>query len=193
MMWVRWVALFTTLIASVACAQVVEYDFDDGDIAAREPVKGEWVARDGAYLQRDVSDPSYRYSLAPDAWSEGVIEAGVTPLQVNHISNVGASFGLVVKYRDAEHWYAVRFGSYGGVSLRIVAEDNEVIKLGSLQPQPGATRHPKVILRNGYLAIVLDGGVMGIFRDPFEGEPGRPGLFTETECAFDNVRIERLK
>ncbi len=34
---------------------------------------------------------------------------------------------------------------------------------------------------------------MGIFRDPFEGEAGRPGLFTETECAFDNVRIERIE
>jgi hypothetical protein len=157
--------LLAALSASAACAQVVEYDFDDGDIAAWEPVKGEWVARDGAYVQRDVSDPSYRYSLAPDAWREGVIEADATPLQVNHISNVGASFGLVVKYRDAEHWYAARFGSYGGVSF----------------------------LRNGYLAVVLDGGVMGIFRDPFEGEAGRPGLFTETECAFDNVRIERIE
>ena len=193
MMCVRWAALFAALSASLACAQVVEYDFDDGDIAAWESVKGEWVARDGAYVQRDVSDPSYRYSLAPDAWSEGVIEIDATPLQVNHISNVGASFGLVVKYLDAERWCAVRFGSYGGVSLRIMAEDSEVIKLGSLLPQPDVTYHPKVILRGGYLAVVFDGGVMGIFRDPFAGEAGRPGLFTETECAFDNVRIERLK
>ena len=193
MMCVRWIALFAALSASLACAQVVEYDFDDGDIAAWEPVEGEWVARDGAYVQHDVSDPGYRYSLAPDAWSQGVIEVDATPLQVNHISNVGASFGLVVKYRDAEHWYAARFGSYGGVSLRVVAEASEVIKIGSLQPQPGVTHHAKVILRNGYLAVILDGGVMGIFRDPFEGEADRPGLFTETECAFDNVRIERLK
>lgn len=193
MMCVRWVALFAALSASLACAQVVEYDFDDGDITAWEPVKGEWVAQDGAYVQRDVSDPGYRFSLAPDAWHEGVIEADATPLQVNRNHNVGATFGLVVKYRDAEHWYAVRFGSYGGVNLRIVAEDSEVISVGSLRPEPGVTRHAKVILRGGYLAIILDGGVMGIFRDPFAGEAGRPGLFTETECAFDNARIERLK
>ncbi len=135
MMWVRWAALFATLIASIACAQVVEYDFDDGDVAAWEPVKGEWVAQDGAYVQRDVSDPGYRFSLAPDTLHEGVIEADATPLQVNHISNVGASFGLMIKYLDAKRWYAARFGSYGGVSLRIVAEDSEVVKLGSLQPR----------------------------------------------------------
>jgi len=189
----RWLTLTVALSASLACAQVVEYDFDDGDITAWEAVKGEWVARDGAYVQSDASDASYKYSLAPDAWHEGVIEADATPLQVNHSGNVGASFGLMVKYRDADHWYALRFGSYGGVSLRIVAEASEVIGIGSLQPEPGVTRHAKVILRNGYLAVVLDGGVMGIFRDPFEGEAGRPGLFTETECAFDNVRVERLK
>lgn len=190
---VRWLTPIVALTASVACAQVTEYDFTDGGLEPWQPVVGEWSVREGALYQADASSPEYRYILAPDAWQEGSIETEATPLTVNRNGNVGASFGFMVKHIDANRWCAMRWGSYGGISLLIRDVEGQTVKLGQLQSVPGETRRVKMLLRGGYLAVVFDGIVQSILQDPFAGEPGRPGLFTETECRFDNVRIERIR
>jgi len=170
-----------------ATAQV--FDFEAG-ADGWEPISGQWAVEDGRYVQSDASTPAYRMSLVGEPWEQGRIEADATPLTDNHNGNVGASFGLVAKHVDDKHWCAARFGSYGRCSLRIQGSEVGVVDLGTCLPDPGTTYHPSVILRGGLVAIALDGVIMGIFHDPFPGQAGRPGLFTETECAFDNVRIE---
>ncbi len=181
------------LCAVSSCAQVIEHNFDDGDVSAWEPINGEWAAHEGTYLQSDASTPAYKYSVTGEPWSEGAIEADAVALEVNKHGNVGATFGLMVKLIDEETWCAARFGSYGGCSLRVVGTpEPRGVKLGSFQPELGKTYHPKVVLRNGLLALALDGLVIAILEDPFAGQAGRPGLFTETRCEFDNVRIERF-
>lgn len=188
-------ALLTLTLCAAQCpAQANEHDFDDGDVSAWEPVAGEWQAEDGAYLQADASSPAYRYSLTGEPSTQGSIEADAVALEHNENGGVGASFGLMVKFIDAETWCAARFGSYGGCSLRVLGTaEPRGVRLGQLQPEVGRSYHPKVILRNGLLAVILDGTVLAILEDPFAGQAGRPGLFTETRCRFDNVRIERTK
>jgi len=182
------------MCAGACCAQVVEHDFDDGDVSAWEPIVGEWRAQDGRYLQSDASTPAYRYSVTGEPWAEGTIEADAVALEYNRNGNVGASFGLMVKFIDNETWCAARFGSYGGCSLRVVGTpEPRGVKLGSFQPELGRSYHPKVILRNGLLALALDGVVIAILEHPLPDQAGRPGLFTETRCTFDNVRIDRVK
>jgi hypothetical protein len=186
--------MMMTLCAAECQAQVAEHHFDDADLSAWEPAAGEWQAEDGAYLQSDASSPAYRYSVTGEPWTEGSIEADAVALEFNENGGVGASFGLMVKLIDAETWCAARFGSYGGCSLRVLGTaEPRGVRLGHLQPEVGRTYHPKVILRNGLLAVILDGTVLAILEDPFAGQAGRPGLFTETRCRFDNVRIERTE
>ena len=182
------------LLCTVLCrTEAGEHSFDDGDVSAWEPITGEWSADEGTYLQSDASTPAYKYSVTGEPWNGGTIEADAVALEVNKHGNVGATFGLMVKLIDEETWCAARFGSYGGCSLRVVGTpEPRGVKLGSFQPELGKTYHPKVILRNGLLALALDGLVIAILEDPFADQPGRPGLFTETRCEFDNVRIERF-
>lgn len=183
------VALTALWLGAAAPSQMLQA----ADLTSWQPGAGEWSVRDGALYQADASSPAYRFILAPEPWHEGAIEVDATPLTTNRNGNVGASFGLMIKHVDEGRWYALRCGSYGAVSLRITGDRDEVVKLGALASVPNETHHPKAILRGGLLAVMLDGVVLGIFRDPFAGEAGRPGLFTETECEFDNVRIERTR
>ncbi len=189
----RWVLVGLVLSTCSACAQFTQYRFEDGTLGAWRPLAGEWSVRDGGLLQSDASSPAYRHILAPDPWIEGTIEAKATPLVANRNGNVGASFGLVAKYLDDGRWCAVRYGSYGGLSLLVHGPEPQIVKLGSLAPVPGEARHAKVILRAGYLAIALDDVVLAIVHDPFADQPGRPGLFTETACRFDHVCLERIR
>lgn len=171
-------------------AEVIEEDFDAG--AERwEAVRGEWTVEDGMYVQTDASSPDYRLSVFDTPLDEGAIEAVATPLERNDHGNVGTTFGLVVKYVDDDRWCAARFGSYGSCSLLIRRPgDNGRISLGSFHPEPGRSYHARVLLRNDMLAITHDGLVVAILDDPFPDQAGRPGLFTETRCRFDDVRIE---
>jgi len=126
-------------------------------------------------------------------WQEGTIEANATALQYNKNGNVGASFGIMVKYLDEKNWCAARFGSYNACSLLVVAPEGQVLRLGHFEPEVGRPYHPKVILRNGLIALIVDGTAIAILEDPFPDQTGRPGLFTETHCSFDNVKINRTQ
>jgi len=182
------------LLCTVLCrTEAGEHSFDDGDVSRWKPIVGQWQADDGGYLQHDASSHEYKYSVVEQPWTEGAIEADAVALEVNKHGNVGATFGLMVKFIDSDTWCAARFGSYGGCSLRVVGTpEPRGVKIGSFQPELGKTYHPKVILRKGLLALALDGLVIAILEDPFADQAGRPGLFTETRCDFDNVRIERF-
>ncbi len=181
-------------LAAVAQAQVIEQTFDAGTAERWEALLGEWRVEDGAYVQADASSPAYRFSVFDTPWREGSIEATATPLVRNHNGNVGASFGLIVKHIDEDTWCAMRFGSYGSCSLLIRGPDRkDRISLGGFRPEPGQSYRARIILRNGMIAVVRDGLVIAILDDPFPDEAGRPGLFTETRCAFDDVRIERTE
>jgi hypothetical protein len=172
-----------------ATAETIEETFDD---AARwNPIEGDWRVEDGAYVQSDASSPAYRYSIFDTALREGTIEATATPLERNYNGNVGASLGLMVKYLADDRWCAARFGSYGVLSLLIRdAGDKGRISLGHFRPEPGRSYRVRVLVRNGMLAIVREGLVVAILSDPFADEAGRPGLFTETRCRFDDFSIE---
>ena len=114
------------LLVCAATAQAQDFDFEAG-AEGWEPVTGQWAVEGGRYLQTDASTPAYRMSLVGEPWEQGSIEADATPLSENHNGNVGASFGLVVKHVDGEHWCAARFGSYGRCSLRIVGAEVGVL------------------------------------------------------------------
>lgn len=184
-------------IAFVCCltagAEPVAETFDDG--AARwEPVGGDWQVEDGVYVQRDASSPDYRMSLFDAPWREGTLKMTATALERNDNGRVGASFGVVVKYIDEDNWCIARFGSYGSCNLLVNRPDGkDRINLGGFSPQIGQSYRAGVILREGLLAIVREGVVLAIFEDPFPDQSGRPGLFTETHCAFDDVRIEAIE
>ena len=185
-------ACLMCLTAGVA-AEVIEETFDDG--AARwEPVQGEWRVEDGAYLQTDASTPAYRYCVLDTPLREGSIEVSATALERNDNGNVGASLGVVVKYIDEQNWCVARFGSYGGCSVLISeAGERRRIGLGAFSPEVGRSYRVGAILSDGLLAIVREGVVIAIVEDPFAGQAGRAGLFTETRCSFDDVRIEAIE
>ncbi|MGC9317237.1 MAG: hypothetical protein ACP5KN_04285 [Armatimonadota bacterium] len=185
-------SLAAAAVCAAAGAEVIEERFDDGDASRWEPVHGDWVAQEGALVQTDASTPDYRFVLFDSALSEGSIEVTATPLERNLNGNVGASFGLVVKYLDDGRWCAARFGSYGSCSLLIRGPgESGRVTVGHLQPEVGRQYRGRVILRDGMIAISREGLVIAILQDPFPDAPGRPGLFTETRCSFDDVRIER--
>lgn len=188
----RLLAVVTTLLVTLTGlhAQVVEDTFD-ADAARWEPVVGDWRVEDGVYLQTDASSPDYRFSLFDTPWREGSIEVSATALERNDHGNVGATFGLMVKYLDADRWCAIRFGSYGSCNLIVRSpEDKRRIGLGSFSPEIDRTYRIGVILREGMLAVVRDGVVLAILDDPFPDTAARPGLFTETRATFDDVRLE---
>ncbi len=185
-----------TLLASIfACAQaqVIEESFDAG-VARWEPIEGDWSVEDGEYLQTDASSPAYRMSLLDSSWREGSIEVTATALARNLNGNVGATFGLVVKYLDEQRWCIARFGSYGSCNMLIHSgEDKQRIDLGGFSPEVGRGYRVGAIVSGGLIALVREGVVIAILDDPFPGEAGRPGLFTETRCRFDDVRIELIE
>ncbi len=183
-------AITAACLCVTAATETIEETFDD--TAARwEPIHGDWDVEDGAYVQHDASSPAYRYSVFDTALREGTLEATATPVAPNFHGNVGASLGLMVKYLADDRWCAARFGSYGVLSLLIRdAGDKGRISLGHFRPEPGQSYRVRVIVRNGMLAIVREGLVVAILDDPFADEAGRPGLFTETHCRFDDFRIE---
>ncbi|MEA3403134.1 MAG: hypothetical protein U9R79_17970 [Armatimonadota bacterium] len=184
--------LAAAAVCAAAGAEVIEQSFDDGDAARWEAVSGEWAVEDGAFVQTDASSPDYRFAVFDSQLTEGSIEVTATPLERNRNGNVGASFGLVVKYLDDGRWCAARFGSYGSCSLLIRGPGAKGrVTFGHFEPEPGQDYRVRVILRDGMIAISREGLVIAILEDPFPDAPGRPGLFTETRCRFDDVRIER--
>lgn len=193
----RWFLLigiaFLVSLAACARAQVIEESFDDG--AARwQPLEGEWRVEGGAYVQSDASSHAYRMSLFDAPWREGAIEVSATALERNDNGNVGATFGLVVKYIDEARWCVARFGSYGSCNVLIRSpEKNNRINLGGFSPEIGRSYRVGVIISGGMIAIIREGAVIAIVEDPFPGEAGRPGLFTETHARFDDVRIEMIE
>ncbi len=176
-----------------AQAQVIEESFDAG-AACWEGIAGDWRVEEGADLQADASSPAYRMSLLDSPWREGSIEATATALERNRNGNVGATFGLVIKHIDEQHWCIARFGSYGRCSLLIRrGEEKQRVNLGGFSPEIGHPYRVGAIVGGGLIAVVREGVAIAILDDPFPGEAGRPGLFTETRCRFDDVRIELIE
>ncbi len=186
----------TLMLAALACAiaaraEVVEERFDDGRADRWQALSGEWLVEDGAFAQTDASSPEYRMALFERPWREGTLEVVATPLERNPNGNVGASFGVVVKHLADDRWCIARFGSYGTCNLLISRpEGRRAVHVGHFAPAPGRAYRVRVIVHGGMVALARDGVVMAVLDDPFPGELGRPGLFTETRCRFDDVRIE---
>ncbi len=176
-----------------ARAEVAEERFDDGRADRWLSLSGEWAVEDGAWVQSDASSPAYRMSLFEQSWREGAIGVTATPLERSLDGQVGASFGLVVKYVDDDRWCVARFGSYGSCNLLVSRPGGRhSVRVGYFEPQPGRSYRVRVIVRNGMVALARDGLVISVLQDPFPDHTGRPGLFTETRCRFDDVRIESL-
>lgn len=185
------IAVAALLSTGWACAEVIEQGFDEGRADRWEPISGSWAVADGAYLQSDASSPEYRYALFDRPWRAGTLSVTATPLERNSTGNVGASFGVVVKHLAEDRWCFARFGSYGSCTLLISEpEGRRAVQFGRLSPAPGQQYRVRVILRDGMIALARDGLAVAILHDPFPGEAGRAGLFTETRCRFDDVRIE---
>jgi len=172
-------------------AEVIEQGFDDGRADRWDPLSGAWAVAEGAYVQADASSPAYRISLFDRPWRAGLLSVTATPLERNPNGNVGASFGVVVKRLAEDRWCIARFGSYGTCNLLISEpEGRRAVQIGRFSPTPGQVYRVRVIVRDGMIAIARDGLVLAILQDPFPDDMGRPGLFTETRCRFDDVRIE---
>ncbi len=185
------IAIAALLSAGTARAEVIVQSFDDGRADRWEPISGAWAVEDGAYLQTDASSPEYRYARFDRPWRTGTLTVTATPLERNPNGNVGASFGVVVKHLAEDRWCIARFGSYGACTLLISEpEGRRAVRIGRFSPTPGQQYRVRVIVRDGMIALARDGLVTAILQDPFPGETGRPGLFTETRCRFDDVRIE---
>lgn len=185
------IAVVALLAAGATRAEVIAQGFDDGRADRWEPLSGAWAVVAGAYEQTDASSPEYRYALFDQPWRTGTLTVTATPLERNPSGNVGASFGVVVKHLAEDRWCIARFGSYGSCTLLISEpEGRRAVQFGRLSPTPGQQYGVSVMLRDDMIAIARDGLVAAILRDPFPGEAGRPGLFTETRCRFDDAAIE---
>lgn len=179
------------LMSACACAETIVEDFEGGDISRWQPLSGDWIADDGAFIQLDASAPEYRMALFDRPWRGGSCEIVATPLERNANGNVGTSFGIVVKHLSEDRWCAARVGSYGKCSLIVRdGERKQTISLGHFAPVPGRTYTMRVQVANGMIALSREGLVVAILADPFPDEDGLPGLFTETRCRFESMTLD---
>ena len=160
--------------------------FDSAESAGRwSAVHGDWAVDAGAYAQGPPGGAEYRYALTDLAFDPCMVRVRATPVEQN--SYAFLSFGIVIRYQDEANWVAVRFGSYGSISLITRADaKNTHTRMARFTAQAGRTYDVAVARREDRLALFLDGALQAVVRTQWPGTSTRVGLFTECACRFDD-------
>ena len=175
-----------------AAGEELWQNFDDGDVSMWSVIGGTWVAQDQAYVQTDYIGPHYRHALVDFPMGDGIIEVDATVLAYNEWQYPFGAFGLVWKWVDVSHYGKLRFGAYNGSNVFIGGpSESGQLTMGNFRTVIGQTYHPKVIVDNGAVTVVLDGVVRCVVYDLQPGIVGKPGIYTENHTSFDNFHAVR--
>ena len=169
-----------------ADAGVLRLGFDQGRPTGVTAIRGDWAVADGAYVQRDRSGYAYRFAAADAGPQPTALLFEAKPLQKNEQGFL--SFGALIDYVNKGTWAAVRFGSYGRISL-IWRKDGKkrVVSFAPFRAEAGRVYRVAVVWREDRLAVFLDEALKVVLRAPWPSRQRRVGLFTESRCAFDNL------
>lgn len=108
------------------------------------------------------------------------------------------SVGLVGKYIDADrHWF-LRIVWWQG-SIIIKGDKERTIFLGPFSLRDKEAKglieeplHLRAVTRDGRIGIFINGVLRCVFDDPYPGEPGRPGLYTEANSVATSFHARRF-
>ena len=165
-------------------------DFHETVEGRWQAISGAWVVEDGVMTHRGKDAPDHDMAVADVPFVEGTIEVKATALSTN--AHSFASVGIVIKYLDEKNNIWFRFGSYGQTNVDGYGPPGfDKMSLGKGKPELGRTYDLAVIIRGGRIALCIDDVMVGIIADPYPGQPGRPGLFSESGARFDDFRVAR--
>lgn len=119
---------------------------------------------------------------------EGVVEAEARTMHKSR----SASAGIVGKLINEQKYWAVRL-AYGGITFITRGTQTPWSCIGGLKIQDGRTHKLKLVIRDGRAGFFLDGVLRGIFKDPFAGQAGRPGVFSESSSVATSFTARRTK
>jgi len=176
--------------AGLAGAQEVFVDDFSKDSKARWiVVAGEWNWEEGALVHVHDDKANHDMIVADFPFEEGLIEARCVALKENEYKF--GSVGLVVKHLDKERVIYFRYGSYG--SKNVDGPSFQKVVLGSGKPELGREYRLSAVRKGGLIGVCIDDVMIGVARDPWPGQPGRAGLFTESGARFDDFKVTRWK
>lgn len=194
---IGWLAMVGAILLAVPSVATSAEDafFDDfkETIEGRWEVRaGEWMVKGGRLVHGHKAFPDHDFVIADAPFTDGKIEVKGWATKGNAQYRF-RSLGIVIKYIDQDRYVWFRFGSYGNRNIDgRLPPGSDSIQLGGGQPDLGRAYDLTVIVRNGFVYLFIDDVMIGVIRDPYPGETGRPGLFSETGSEFDNFRVTEL-
>ncbi|HMJ78252.1 MAG TPA: hypothetical protein VK507_19885 [Iamia sp.] len=131
-------------------------DAFDGDLAAWEPVDGEWAVEDGALVVPEATDDAPVFLLRTAEASGIGAEVGVS----------ARAAGLVVGYTDPGTYVAaLAVPALGGWRLEVHVAGDEVAN-ASVPAATGPGTVVELVVRDGEVALVVDGVEAGTVDTP---------------------------
>ncbi|MBT3378991.1 MAG: hypothetical protein HN742_02450 [Lentisphaerae bacterium] len=164
--------------------------FTEGDRTVEwRPIEGDWTLDAGACLQQTPGDGGYRYTVTDLPFEPVLLSVRAVPGAENALGF--RSFGVVLRYQDANNWAVVRWGSYGGVSvLELCDGSKHITKIDRMIPELNVAHRVAVGWTGQHLLFFLDDRYAGAAS--LLGTSGRRcvGLFTESQCRFDGFQVD---
>jgi len=155
---------------------------------------GPWAADNGEFAP--TADPNtYRRGMVVCDFpmTDGEVETVVRPAAYET-----RSVGIVGKYIDAQrHWF-LRIVWWQG-SILIKGENQKSIFVGPFSQRGKDAKglmkdpiHLRIVTRDGRVGIFINGVLRTVMDDPFPGEAGRPGLYTEASSIATSFKATRF-
>jgi hypothetical protein len=187
-------------VQGVVCGFAAEPNAFHADFAAGSGDRWEvilglpWVARDGEFAS--TADPA--------TYLKGMVvcDFGMTDGEVETVVRPAAyetrSVGLVGKYIDADRYWFLRIVWWQG-SIIIKGEKQRTLFLGPFSLRGKEAKglieepvHLRAVTRDGRVGVFVNGVLRCVFDDPYPGQPGRPGLYTEANSIATSFRAVRF-
>ena len=177
------------MVTSRLSAQVVvSDDFSKVNPGRYEVKSGDWKVVDGKYVHITEKPYGFRWVVADFPFTEGTVEVEAIPRKEG--LHGSTSVGLVAKYVDDDNYWRVQFGTYGRlrVSGRVAGEgwgsDSRLYAM-----EVDKTYKLSLVWRDAEVGVFVDRELVAVIADPFAGQAGKPGFFTETVAEFDNLTV----
>ncbi len=152
-----------------------------------ETPSGDWAWEEGTLRQRNGSD-AYYMALREQRLTEGAITVVGAANAAN--SSGDGCIGIVCKYLDSDNWVLIRFGAYGRAFVMTRVEGKrEIHPLRPFIAEIGREYRCVATLCQGLVFAEVDGRPMGVWRDPFAGQAGRPGLYAQSPAEFSSFHV----
>jgi len=152
-----------------------------------ETPSGDWAWEEGTLRQRNGSD-AYYMALREQRLTEGSITVEGAATAAN--SSGDGCIGIVCKYLDADNWVLVRCGAYkSAFVMQTVGGKRQIHPLRPFIAEVGRPYRCSVTLSQGLILLEVDGKSVGVWRDPFAGQAGRPGLYAQSPAEFSSFGI----